>query len=375
MNEVTTVPEADPTLAVAELPRDLAVIKMENDNIMALAAAHPRNYAVILQDLKTQLQTYKSFAMEATYSKPCGKDSNQNQTYARGLSIRAAEAIAEAYGYNRCSVDVTPIDDTTARVEASFVDFQRGRVWRRSVIVSKVFKRKGGGLGRHNDDRFNNVVCQAEGSKQLRECIIRSVPPGLRSELLLCVDEQLAEFLDENTVLNIIAQFSSKGVSKEDLERMIGKRIESFTRDDRVKLMEVWRGVESGDVEPSTLRADGNSEEKPQGSRAEQLADQLAPKAAPDPPAPPGPTTTNVPPPDPALEPAPKADEQIGDGDLYQRIAEAYTLIPAGAERAKVRELLGLKLITDCKRMTSVEANDALIVITDAGKAVAGAGA
>lgn len=368
-SEVTTIPDADPTLALAKLPRDLAVIKMENDSIMSMAAAHPRDYAVILRDLKDQLVAYRSFAENAMYSKPVGKTDGR-QTYARGLSIRAAEAIAEAYGYNRCSVEVTPLDGTTARVEASFVDYQRGRVVRRSVVVSKIFKRKndrGAPTGRHNDDRFYGMVCKAEGSKLLRECILQAVPAGLKSELEICIDEQLAEFLDDKTVQNLLAKFSSKGVAKEDLESLIGKTTESFTKTDRVTLLDLWNGLESGDVDPASLRPNSNGaeQEKPTGSRAEQLADQLAVKAEPKPgPKPP-------PPPDPALDPAPKADEQIGEGELYQRIAEAYALIPAGAERVKVREQLGLKLITDCKRMTGVEANDALIVIKDTGRALA----
>ncbi len=361
------VPHTDPALVAAELPRDLAVIKMENDSIMSMAAAHPRDHAVMLRDLKTQLQTYKSFAKEATYSKPCGKGEGGGQRFARGLSIRAAEAIAEVYGYNRCSVEVTPIDGTTARVEASFVDYQRGRIWRLSSVISKVFKRRndsqGRPTGRHNDDRFYGVVCKAEGSKLLRECITRAVPPGLRSELMLCVDEQLADFLDEKTVLNIVAQFSGKGVSKEDLEALIGKRIESFTQGDRVTLMELWRGVESGDVEVAELLAETNDkgDDKPTTSRAEQLADKLGAKKAPakkD-----KPETPSA----PEQEPEPQPDEQIGDGELYQKINRAYMAIPE-PKRAGVRKQLGIgQFITACKKMTPTDANDTLIVLQEAG--------
>ncbi len=376
MGELERIPPPDSTLAAAELPRDLAVIKMENDSIMSMAAAHPRDHAVMLRDLKTQLQTYKSFAKEATYSKPCGKGEGGGQRFARGLSIRAAEAIAEVYGYNRCSVEVTPIDDTKARVEASFVDYQRGRVWRLSSTISKIFKRRsdqGRPTGRHNEDRFYGVVCKAEGSKLLRECIIRAVPPGLRSELMLCVDEELAKFLDEKTVLNIVAQFSEKGVSKDDLEALIGKRIDSFAQADRVTLMELWRGVESGDVEVAELLAETNDKggEKPTTSRAEQLADKLGakkpPKPTTEPPPPPANETTTKGSASPEQEPEPVADEQIGECELYQKLRKAYQAIPE-SKRAGIRKHIGIgQFIDECKTMTPIEANDSLIMLEEAG--------
>lgn len=235
--------------AVSQLPHDLAVIKMENESMMALAAARPRDYAEVLESVKGQLAAYRSFAQEAVYNKPVGKDPNTGQMrYARGLSIRAAEALAEAYRYCKVRSDVTPIDADTVRVEACFTDFQSGRVWQDSGIVSKTYKKRNGTIARHSDDRFYNVVVKAEASKRVRECIMRMIPPGLRSELVICVDAQLSEFLDESTQAAIIAQFANRGATVPMLEGLIGKSLDHFTREDRGTLVGVWNALEAGET-------------------------------------------------------------------------------------------------------------------------------
>ncbi len=241
----------------AELPRDLALIKMENESIMALAAAHPRNHAAVLADIKDQLATYKSFAENAMYAKPVGRGDDNKMKYARGLSIRSAEAIASAYGFNRCHIEVTPLGDDAARVEATFVDYQTGRVFQKGSIVSKVYKGRNGQTRRHSDDRFYDIVCEAAGSKRLRECILRTVPPGLRSELELCVNEQLDSFLDDSTVKKIVAQFSEKGITDEQIEGLLGKRLDSLTKEDRQTLLGVWNSIKDGEATVAEVFSNG----------------------------------------------------------------------------------------------------------------------
>lgn len=265
--------------AISALPRDLAIIKMENENMMALAAAHPRDYGAVLADIKGQLQTFKSFAEMAMYNKPVGKGQNNKMKYARGLSIRAAEAIAVAYRDNQCRTITTPLADG-ARVEATFVDYQTRRKWQKSAFVSKRYKKRGGGIAVHNDDRFYDVVCEAAGSKLLRECILRCVPPGLRSELEKCVDEQLDDFLDESTAKKIVAQFSTKGIAQEQIETLLGKRLDSFTKEDRRTLLGTWNAIDQGETTIAEVFGDnGNKkpEPAPEGTKSEQLAKELAP--------------------------------------------------------------------------------------------------
>lgn len=254
------VPEVAAIEAGARLPRDLAIIKMENDSIMAMAAAAPRDYAAVLEKVKSQLVTYKSFAQEAIYNKPVGKDQQGRKRFARNLSIRAAEALAEAYGFNRVRSYVEPIDADTVRVEATFTDYQAGRIWSDSGILSKLYKDRDGRMQRTPDDRFFNVTVKGEASRRIRECILRSIPPGLRSELMLCVDEQLDQFLDDKTVQKIVAQFSAKSVTADMIERLLGKRLDSFTKEDRAALLGLWNSIDDGESTVAEVFGENDAE-------------------------------------------------------------------------------------------------------------------
>lgn len=264
---------------VSELPRDLAVVKMENDSIMAQAAARPRDYEDIKTQLMQQLVAYPSFARSAIYAKPVGRE-NGEMKYARGLSIRAAEAIAETYGYNSIRVNVMPVDDTHVKIEASFTDYQRGSVRSFSSIVSKLYRDRRGKTRRHSDDRFFTVVVKAESSKLLREVILRSVPPGLRSELEESVDQAVTALLDEKTVGQMLAKFSEKGATKEMIERHMGKTVDKMTVEDRSLLLGVWNAIEAGETTiaeafEAATNGTGNGGDDGSKSRTETLASNL----------------------------------------------------------------------------------------------------
>jgi hypothetical protein len=301
-SELAQVEEQTPVGAVAKLPPELAIIKMENDSIMAMAAAHPRNHATVLADIKDQLATYKTFAQGAMYSKNVGKDERGRTKFARGLSIRAAEAIAAAYGYNRVRVEHIPIPDNpkAIKVEATFVDYQTGRIWQKASIVSKEYKARSGRIITHNDDRFYGVVCEAAASKLIRECILRTVPPGLRSELEAEVNAQLDRFLDDETVKKIVAQFSAKNVTVPMLEGVLGKKLDSLDKSDRAKLLGVWNAIEQEETTVAEVFNGGAEQKGPEVSNKDKLGvkgDNTKPATEPvpaPPPPEPEPAPTNA---------------------------------------------------------------------------------
>lgn len=249
--------------AVANLPQDLAILKIENDSIMSLATARPRDMVAIKKDLEGILDAFPALAEEAIYNKPVGKDpATGQQKYARNLSVRAAEAIAEAYGFNRIRADVTFINENRVRIDASFTDFQRGRIWSDSTIVSRFYKAKNGGMVAHPEDRFLNVVIKAEKSKVVREVITRSVNPGLKAWFWDKCEKVIDGLLDDKTVDKIVGQFSSKGVSLEQLEALLMvPRRSGWTMDHRKTLLGVWNALRDG--ETTISEAFGTSEPKP----------------------------------------------------------------------------------------------------------------
>jgi hypothetical protein len=245
VNQITNeLMPADPKQAT-----DYQLIKMENESMMMAASVRPRNNQAVMRELLDQMEAYPSFAESVMYAKPIGKDQRGQMQYARGLSIRAAEAIAAAWGYNRIEQTVEPIDEDRVRVTATFTDFQSGRIWRDSGIVSKWYKDRFGKMTKHNDERFFNVVIKAELSKRVREAVMRSVPPGVRSELQVIAERMIARLLGNDTIQKIVDSFASIGVTLVQLENLLDKPVKmGWTTEDRVTLQQVFTAIRDGET-------------------------------------------------------------------------------------------------------------------------------
>jgi hypothetical protein len=229
---------------------ELLQMKMENETIMTECRLHPRNFDTIKRDLLEQLQAFPELATDAIYEKPVGKDQQSGeQKYVRGLSIRAAEALAEAYGYNRIRSDVSELDGDKVKVEATFTDYQKGRVWQDAGILSKTYKDRYGKPARWNDDRFYNVVVKAEVSKRVREVIMRSVNTGLKAWFESECEKISAGLLDDKTVGKIVDQYATKQVTVEMLEKLVGRpRSMGWMQNDRARLLNIWNAIKDGET-------------------------------------------------------------------------------------------------------------------------------
>lgn len=241
--------------AVASLPRGVAVLKMEHDTIAAMAVAKPRDFKSIAEEMRTQFKLFPAFAKAAIYSKPVGGDKP-----ARNLSVRAAEAIAEAYGYCKIRTNVELIDGhpDLVRVEASFFDYQKGKIWEDSAIVSKWYmssakRGQPAKMVKIPDDRFFQVTVRAAQSKVVREVILRSVAPGLRLEIFDQAEKALAEVLTDEEIEKIIESFLKFNVTQQMIEEFIGRPLAvGWTKDDRLNLAGVYNAIRDGD---STVEA------------------------------------------------------------------------------------------------------------------------
>ena len=228
-----------------QMSADLLQMKMENETIMTECRLHPRNMEAIKSELADMLDAFPALAQDSIYTKPIGGGKT-----ARGLSIRAAETLAEAYGYCRIRSDVTPLDLLSVKVEATFTDYQKGRVWQDGGILSKQYRQaqaKGGGTATYDDDRFYNVVCKSEVSKRIREVILRSVNSALKAWYESECERRLGETLTDAAVKKWIDGFADKGVSAKQVEGFIGRpQSMGWTKDDKVKLLGVWNAIEDG---------------------------------------------------------------------------------------------------------------------------------
>lgn len=270
------------TEAISRLPSELAVMKMENENIMSLSAARPRDERRMKADLQATFDAYPNLASEMIYHKPVGKGDDGQMKFATGLSIRAAELLAEIYGYNRIDADVIPIDENNVKIKAYFFDYQRGRIWSDSSILSRWYTSKNKQQVRHQDDRFNDLVVKSAKSKMIREVVVRSVGVGLRAELKEIAERKCTEILDPKGVDLIVAKFDGLGVKLPQLESVVGKtRVKGWTVQDKQLLAGIWiaiRDKETTIEEVFAPKGDAAAESSKQ--RGAEIAAKLdAPKA------------------------------------------------------------------------------------------------
>lgn len=250
---------------------ELLQMRMDNESIITECRLRPRNMEAMKRELSEQLEAFPELADKAIYNKPIA-----DGKYATDLSIKAAETLAEVYGYNRVQVIVSPVDADSVAVEASFIDYQHGRVWRDKGILSKfrtVAKAKGGGQKRIAEDRFNSVDVKAEASRRAREAILRCINAGLKAWFFNECKKVQQKTLTPEKVQEIVGVFLTKGVGLEDLEKLVGKpRAMGWTGEDRAALMNTWNAIKDGETTISQIIA----ERQPQ--QEDGLAD-VRPKA------------------------------------------------------------------------------------------------
>lgn len=249
MPELAKITNEDAQVAaIAKLPERLAIVRMENDSMASMAAARPRDHKLILAEVKAQITAYPSFARAAMYSKPVGKDDSGRMKHVRGLSVRAAEALRNAYGFNKVHTEIEPLGDDAVRITATFTDFQAGNIWTDSGILSKFYKTRDGGRRRYDDDRFYNVVVKAEVSRRVREVVLRSVPPGLKAELEEAIEDTVRSLLGPSLVQKILTTFARKGVTQEMIEKHLEKKVAEWDQDDRLNLQGIFNAIEEGET-------------------------------------------------------------------------------------------------------------------------------
>jgi len=216
--------------------------------MMVVASETPRNIEKVRTEVIGTLKQYTRFAQSAWYVKPVGKDRQSGKmVYAEGLSIRAAEELAQAWG--NCAFSFEIIEDTEDFTDcvALFVDYERHLHFRLPVRVSKFYTQKGGGKVRHKADRFADLVMGSARSRGLREVILRCLPASLKMAYTDAIQEALSKSLDPASIKKILTAFERLGANRAQIEKLLGKAVADFDQDDRNKLAGIYSAITEGE--------------------------------------------------------------------------------------------------------------------------------
>ena len=267
MNDEAQVVDAMPREVQGQerlLREGSALVKLENDTQMTVALQKPRDEKRILFDSLAELDTYKSCAAEAIYVKPVGKDQSGNMQYVEGLSIRAAESLANRWNNSAYGADIVAEDAESATVAAVFLDYEKNT---RRVIqrrVAKSYKQRGTGrVIQYSPDRFD-IVLAATQSKALREVILRSLPAGLKKEYENAARQVQAKNQDLPGRQKImVKQFELLKITQQQLEQLRGKPLTEFTHDDITDLRGVYNAIRDGETTIEQLFEESQAAKSP----------------------------------------------------------------------------------------------------------------
>lgn len=154
-----------------------------------IARQYPRDEARVLLALLKTLDDYPMFAERALYSIPY-RD-GERTVKVEGLTIRAAETMATAWGHMRVGVRIVGEDDNGWDLEAIAFDMQTNYWELQPARASKWLKRRDGRM-ELLDDRRQIMVRGAVASKLKRNCVLSVLPLHLKAAFERRVREKMA---------------------------------------------------------------------------------------------------------------------------------------------------------------------------------------
>ena len=274
--------------AVASLPRDMMLLKMENESIMSVARTQPRDAAKMVAQLQALIDAYPAAADEAVYSKPvgtvievtcmqCGLKYEVNKVFAdtscpdcestargpcrpvkkfaEGLSIRAAESIRTIFGFTRLATTCEILPDGSARLTGVLVDYVAGNITSDERVVSRHYKTRGGGMTTVPEDRFLNVVVKAEKAKLRRDVILDSTPGIVKAMFRdACEQKMVALISPEIIKQKILPAFQGYGITPKDLDAIIGTPASlGWNKAQKLELRKILAALKNEETTPREL--------------------------------------------------------------------------------------------------------------------------
>ncbi len=244
-----------------------SLIKLENEVQMSISIQRPRDEKEILKSCLDELDIYRSFAEDAIYSKPVGKDPDTNKMkYAEGLSIRVAESLANRWSNSAYGVDKIAEDDDSVTLAAVFLDYENNTRHLIQRRVAKSYRAKGGRVVQYSPDRFE-IVMAAKQSIILREIILRSLPAGLKLEYEKKVRQVLEGGDIKKRIANMVKKFKQIGISEDELCGLRKKLVSEFEHEDITELLGVYNALKDGELTKESLFEDKKPDDKTSESK------------------------------------------------------------------------------------------------------------
>ena len=218
-----------------------------------VARQYPRDEKQIMEKLRATLDAYPQFAEKALYSYPVEDRRRGRTVYIEGLTIRAAETLAAAWGNLRSGVRKVDEDEQGVDLEAVVFDMENNRWELTPGRALKTMKTKEGRLVLLDERGFLQAVGSA-ASKTKRNAILSVLPLHLKaffeSEVRRHVaGGELNQAASSERVTRALQRFEKEyRVSQAQLEEWVGKPTSMWIGSDIAELQALFNGLEQGET-------------------------------------------------------------------------------------------------------------------------------
>ncbi len=231
-----------------------AVTRHENDAMMAVALQRPRNPKKVLAAAIEELSLAPDEAKASYYSIPYRErqaDGTTRMVAVEGPSINAAMALARLWGNCNVTARILNDDATGADVAGIWVDFETNFRVERPMRVSKVAKKRSGGVYTLNPQQWLAAI-QAGASKAQRNAALKGIPAWLVSRYVKHARTIAAgdpdSKADPKKVDNLLRAFARFSVTLEMLEAQREAPRADWTGEDLAILIGLGNAIKDGQM-------------------------------------------------------------------------------------------------------------------------------
>lgn len=212
---------------------------------MIVARMSPRDYIQAVEAIKNACAR-PELAKKATYAYARGG------TDVRGPSIRLAEVMAQHWGNVDYGMKELEQREDESTVEAFCWDLETNVRQRRVFQVPHIRYSKEKGNTVLTDPRDIYEVTANMGSRRVRACILGVIPREVQDEAVAACEQTLKKHIQitPDLIKSLLAKFAEYGVTKEQIEAKIQRKIDAILPMQVITLGEIYNALKDGMASP-----------------------------------------------------------------------------------------------------------------------------
>jgi hypothetical protein len=257
---------------------ETARAQAEIQSALTVAAARPRDELDAVDRIKTSCQR-PGLAEKAEYSYSRGG------TEITGPSIDLLTVVSNHWGNISYGFRELSENPTESTVEAFAWDLQTNSKRAVTFTVKHVRHTRNGSYPLTDPrDRYENLANMAQ--RRVRACLEAIIPPDVVEDAVMQCRETLQANADvtPDAIKKLTAAFQAIGVTREQIEKRLGRRIDTMQPAQLVSLRRVYKSIQDGMSKPVDWFESGEPQPEKPATAADAAKDALRKKTTPQPP-------------------------------------------------------------------------------------------